>query len=319
MGRMLYFDLRRAVTYRNCNLTFAASPIDAATASTSSAVATGAIAKGKLSFKVYLPNGAVQSYSGAVVVGDRIPLFTGAGGLAGELFLRPISGSSDFDGKVNFQGSNQLSNLTGSCYVKPAATDLPLDFGVDLKSRLHNAVFQWSGGSLDGDQLVATWTPKALTFSTTSQQKANAKLDAKTGLINVNYTKDSAGSTAKAVVLQASNTAKGFYVNGSDAGGLVIEPNRNNILPPAGAILSKSSYIGSKAAASDTVTVYAAGDWDVDLNGVSWVTASASGGSGEGMVTLDLAANTTGATNRKNRSATIFIAGQKYTITQNWK
>jgi len=315
-GKKLPFELRRAVTYRKCNLTFAASPIDAATAPTGSAVATGAIAKGKVSFMVYLPNGGVQSFSGAVVGGNRIPLFTGGGGLAGELFLRSRPGS-DFDGKVNFQGYNQLRSLTGSFYVTRSKKDLPLNFG-DKKNLPNNTLFQWDGGSFNGSQLVGTWTPKTLTLSTTSSQQANATLNAKTGLMGVNYYNGSAWATGKAVVLQASNAAKGFYTNGPDWGSLVIQPNHNNILPAAGASLSEYSYSGSKAAATVTVTVYAAGAWSVDLKDVSWVKASTSSGSGNGMVTLTLAANATGTTDRENRSATISIAGQNYTISQTW-
>jgi hypothetical protein len=317
MGKKLSFVLRRAIAYRKCNLTFAASPIDAATAPTGSAVATGAIAKGKVSFMVYLPNGGVQSFSGAVVGGNRIPLFTGGGGLAGELSLWSRPGSSDFDGKVNFRGYNQLRSLTGSFYVKRSKKDLPLNFG-DKKNLPNNTLFQWSGGSFNGSQLVGTWTPKTLTLSTESSQQANATLNAKNGLMGVNYYNGSAWATGKAVVLQASNAAKGFYTNGPDWGSLVIEPNHNNILPAAGASLSGASYSGSKAAATVTVTVYAAGAWNVDLKGVTWVTASTSSGSGNGTVTLTLAANATGTADRKNRSATISIAGQNYTISQTW-
>jgi hypothetical protein len=318
MGKRLSFVLRRAVTYRKCNLTFAASPIDAATAPTGSAVATGAIAKGKVSFMVYLPDGAVQSFSGAVVGGNRIPLFTGGGGLAGELSLRSRLGSSDFDGKVNFQTYNQLRSLTGSFYVTRSKKDLPLNFD-NQKNLPNNTFFQWSGGSFNGSQLVGTWTPKTLTLSTASSQQANATLNAKTGLMGVNYYNGSAWSTGKAVVLQASNAAKGFYTNGPDGGSLVIQPNFSNTPPAAGAILSESSYSGSKAAATVTVTVYAAGAWNVDLKDVSWVRASTDSGSGNGTVTLTLAANATGTADRKNRSATISIAGQNYTISQTWK
>jgi hypothetical protein len=266
---------------------------------------------------VYLPNGGVQSFSGAVVGGNRIPLFTGGGGLAGELSLRSIPGS-DFDGKVNFQGYNQLRNLTGSFYVTRSKKDLPLYFDT-LKNKSNNTLFQWSGGSFNGSQLVGTWTPKTLALSTTSSQQANATLNAKTGLMGVNYYNGSAWSTGKAVVLQASNAAKGFYTNGPDGGSLMIQPNFSNTPPAAGAILSEYSYSGSKAAVTVPVTVYAAGAWNVDLKGVSWVTASTSSGSGNGTVTLTLAANATGTADRKNRSATISIAGQNYTISQTWK
>ncbi len=253
-GTELYFELHRSIYSKSApypnpsKLTFAASPGPAAAGPEGHAVATGEIrSDGKVLFNAYLPDGSRSSYSGAIVTGDIINLYTRSSAksrttLIGALAIRDIPATSDFDGTVRLfstietssslfpYGFDQVRSLAGSIYTAPAAGTLPLpSFSVST----NNSLYRWIGGNFDGVDKVVTWsTNGSMVIPATPTDSAKATFVNNTGLLTLSYTRTDesrdlvkATSKGSSVVLQKSDAFKGFYTSSLSAGDFEVLPN----------------------------------------------------------------------------------------------
>jgi hypothetical protein len=351
-GGTLYFQLRpvsysSAKPYKNAGkVTFEASLSASDSGPSGTAVATGGIsASGQVSFNIYLPDGSRSSYSGPIVDGGLVALYSrsssaGRPVLVGSLKLEDIKGQSDFDGNVRLfsavgataslfpSGYDQSRSLKGSRYYPPATGTLPLS-SFDVSA--NNAVFNWLGGSFAGEQKVGTWsTDSRMTIPATQFDRSKASFNPSTGLLLLNYTLTDATlnlnnvqAKASAVVVQKNSTFRGSYLSGLSAAAFTVEPNTGGLKPEITSVSPKNKSV-SAAATTYTVTVGTTGAWNVSIPKTTpWITATVSSvgststksGSGNGTVTIKVAVNPTYV----RREAEITIAGFKHTITQDFR
>jgi hypothetical protein len=257
IGEQLYFELHRnnyskSEPYPNPGkVTFAASLDTVLTGPEGHAVATGEIrSDGKVIFSAYLPDGSRSSYSGAIVTGDIINLYTCSSAksrttLIGALAIRDTPSTSDFDGTVRLfsnveissslfpYGFDQIRSLIGSQYTPPAANTLPLpNFPVST----NNALYLWIGGNFDGVEKAGTWTTDSrMVIPPTTTDSSKLTFVASTGLMTLNYTRTDASrdlwkatSNGYSVVLQKNETFKGFYTSSLSAGDFEVLPNEDD-------------------------------------------------------------------------------------------
>lgn len=358
-GGTLYFQLRHTLYSKSYGyaqagkVTFEAALSNGNSGPSGSAVATGSIsASGQVSFQIYLPDGSGSSYSGPIVDGGLIPLFSRSKSrtvLLGVLKLEDVVGESDFAGSARLfsaagvaggtfpSGFDQPRKLTGSRYYPPVTGVLPLTSFVPTAN---NLVFNWLGGNFEGVQKVGTWaTNGKMTVPATQIDKVSPSFTSSSGLLSFSYTRtDATRSLVKAVakgyavVVQKSKTFKGYYTSGLSAADFVVEPNTAGINPEITSVSPLNKSVNSEAI-SYTVTVGTAGEWSVVIpSSVTWLTAtvtSASGvdgaivtgpsnktlGKGNGTVVITVALNKT----YSRREGEITIAGLKHTIKQDFR
>jgi hypothetical protein len=249
--------------------------------------------------------------------------------------LRTSANQSDVDGTVRLysgtsdsanlysDGYDQLRKLKGSFYVPPASSRLPLSTFVGI----NNTLYRWTDEGGNGLTGVGTWTSSKLSLSNGPAQDGSATVDRASGLVTVSRIPGigSEMRQGKAVVLQTSKTVKGFYSSSDSMGSLVLAPNASKIPAAVPGVITPTSYTATAQAAPYSVSVRATGSWAVYIpTDASWVTATLANtsgtpatptlvdGSGNGTVTITLAANTTNS----NRTAVIRIAGVEHTVTQ---
>jgi hypothetical protein len=349
-GDQISFELRPArkdTRYAGKKLNFEASVIGAPAGPTGSAVATGSIHKttGVAIFTVYFPDGSRGSYSGPIVdgrdKGGNLLLPYSFGDLAsspllvGISVLRTSANQSDVDGTVRLysgtsdsanlypDGFDQLRKLKGSFYVPPASSRLPLSTFVGI----NNTLYRWTDEGGNGLTGVGTWTPSKLSLSNGPAEGGSATVDRASGLVTVSRIPGigSEMRQGKAVVLQTSKTVKGFYSSSDSMGSLVLAPNASKIPAAVSGVITPTSYSATYTGVTYPVTVKVTGPWAVFIpTDATWVTATLANtsgtpatptlvdGSGNGTVTITLAANTTSS----KRTAVIHIAGVEHTITQ---
>jgi len=235
----LYFELRHIISSYAApgKVTFAASLAGDDYGPQGSVVATGLLSSnGKVSFSVYLPDGNRCSYSGSLVNGNLIMLYTKGTTskvppvLVGTLALKDIASHSDFSGDVRLfralavsgtlfpWGYDQVRSLIGSRYNQAAAGALPLSTFV---VKAQNVVFKWTEGDYNGVSKVATWaTNNAITVPSTVPDKTTASFTASTGLLLVN-----GAAKGYAVALQKNSTFMGYYTSSRSTGSFGVTPN----------------------------------------------------------------------------------------------
>ena len=349
-GDQISFELRPArkdTRYAGKKLNFEASVVGPPAGPTGSAVATGSINKttSVAIFTVYFPDGSRGTYSGAIVDGkDKganflLPYSYGdlasSPLLVGISVLRTTANQSDVDGTVRLysstsdsaslypDGYDQLRKLKGSFYIPPTSSQLPLPSFAGI----NNTLYRWTdegGAELTG---VGTWTSSKLSLSSSPAQGGSATVDRASGLVTVSRIPGigSEMRQGKAVVLQISKSVKGFYSSPSSMGSLVLAPNASKIPAAVPGVITPTSYSAPYTGVTYPVTVKATGPWAVSIpTAATWVTATLANtsgtpatptlmdGSGNGTVTITLAANTTSSI----RTAVISIAGVDHAITQ---
>ena len=356
-GGKLYFVLRPYAyvdakkSYKGAEkVTFEASLADNSSGPQGSAVATGTISSsGKVSFSIYLPDGSRSSFSGPILDGNSIALYSRSESsshpvIIGSLKLQTIKGVSDFTGAVRLfsasgtngdlfpSGYDQERNLIGSNYYRPAVGTMPLS---TFEVSDNNSVFRWREGNFAGVVKVGTWaTDGQVVIPTTQKESAAVSFNPGTGLMMVDYTlTDSsrdlinAQTTAYAVVLQKNKSVKGFYTSDASAGDFVVKPNTDGLKPDITTV-SPSSKSVSAASTKYTVTVRTKGTWKVEIPAeLFWITAKVSSvdgdtgssattkGDGNGTVVITVGLNNTNA----RREGVITIAGQKHKIKQEFR
>lgn len=351
-GGTAYFELKRSL-YSKTNrytgpskVTFEAMLALAASGPQGSAVGTGTIStSGLVSFSLYMPDGGKQSFSGPILEGETIALFSkGARGnkpvLLGSLKIMDMPGESDFNGSVRLFGGNSSSNsmfptgydqdrqLLGAYYYPPAKGTMPLNSFLPTSN---NIVFRWLSGNFAGVTKVGTWATNAsVQVPKTQFDSAKVSFKASTGLMSISYTRTDANlelfksnSTGHAVVQQKSGTVNGYYVSARSAGSFGVTANSGNLQPEIASISPKSKTMAA-AGGSYAVTVTAVGAWRVELpstvNWVSVTTTSQTGagvftGSGNGTVIVTVRASSS----MTRDEVELKIAGIGHTITREFR
>lgn len=355
-GSVQYFELR-PVSYkgarsykRTSKLTFEASRSNNARGPFGSAVATGEVrSSGKVSFRIYMPDGSRSSFSGPILAGNVVAFHTRTASTApsvmlGSLSFRAIKGVSDFNGSVRmFSGSgavgglfptgfDQPRTLTGSRYYSPPRGSLPAS---KFRVTNNNTVFRWRTGNFAGVSKVGTWTTDAkIVVPPTQNDSFAGTIDHRSGLLTVNYTLTdtargltNAPATGYAVIVQKRNTFKGFYRSDRSAGEFFVQPNTGGLTPDVTSVSPLSKFVPA-AATTYSVSVNTKGTWAVEIPAsLTWVTATVSSGrtpagpsattpgSGNGTVTITVAQNTTNT----RREGLIKIAGLTHKVTQEFR
>ncbi len=351
-GGSLYFELRRS-QYSKTNrytgpakVTLHAALSEDAFGPQGNAVGTGTIStSGQVSLTFYLPDGGTQSFSGPILDGDTVALFSKRTSgnkpvIVGSLMFEDISGVSDLDGFVRLFGGRSSSSmmfptgydqkrqLLGAYYYPPARGTMPIN---QFLPTSNNSVFKWINGNFAGVNKVGTWSTNASVLIPKTQfDSGNLKFTAATGVMTVSYTRtdvdlDLLNAPAKGhvVVQQKNSTASGYYVSGRSAGLFEVLPNSGG-LPPETTAISPKNKTMPLAGGTYSVTVTTVGTWLVEVpttaTWVSVVTNSQAGigvntGTGNGTVTITVQPGTAVMRNE----VVIKIAGINHTLTRDFR
>lgn len=355
-GGTLYFELRpegykgARVYNRASALTFDAARTGNALGPLGSSVATGDVrTDGKVSFRIYMPDGSRSSFSGPILAGNTIAFYTktSAGSpsvMLGSLSFKAIKGVSDFNGSLRFfsasgsvgglfpTGFDQRRTMIGSRYYRPASGTLPLS---SFKVTNNNAVFRWKSGNFGGVSKVGTWTSDGrMVVPATQNDRFASTFDPRTGLLSVTYTLTDtakgltdAVSKGHAVILQKRDSFNGYYVSDRSAGEFLVLPNTKGLRPDVTSVSPLNKFVPA-AAITYSVSVSTKGTWGVEIPAdLTWVTATVSSdagttgpstttqGDGNGTVTITVAQNGTNT----RREGQIKIAGLTHTLTQEFR
>jgi hypothetical protein len=355
-GGKLFFELRPegykgARAYgRASALTFDAARTGNARGPLGSSVATGEVRKdGKVSFRIYMPDGSRSSFSGPILAGNTVAFYTKTSTglpsvMLGSLSFKAIKDVSDFNGSVRFfsasgsvgglfpTGFDQRRTMIGSRYYRPAGGTLPIS---SFKVTNNNAVFRWNNGNFAGISKVGTWTTDGrMVVPATQNDRFDSTFDSRTGLLSFTYTltdtaKGLTGAVSRghSVILQKRDTFNGYYTSDSSAGGFSVVPNTGGLRPDVTSVSPLNKSV-SAAAITYSVSVSTKGTWGVVIPAdLTWVTATVSSaaggvgpsattqGSGNGTVTITVAQNGTNA----RREGKVNIAGLIHTLTQDFR
>lgn len=351
-GGTLYFELRRSQYSRTnrytgpTKLTFDASLFQDASGPQGSLVGTGTISSsGQVSFTLYAPDGVSQTFSGPILEGDTIALFSKSkrgnkSVVMGSLRIVDVYGVSDFDGFVRFFGARSSSNtlfptgydqnrqLLGAYYYPPARGTMPLSVFLPTSN---NAVFRWIDGSFAGVTKVGTWATNARVLVPKTQfDSSKIAFNSSSGLLSATYTRTDSNlnlfnsvSKGHAVVQQKNATVNGYYVGAGSAGFFDVSANTSGLQPEITVISPKSKTVPA-AGGSYSVVVTAVGAWAVEVpTTATWVsvaTTSQAGaglltGTGNGTVIIKVEPNPI----YRKEEIVIKIAGISHTITRDFR
>ncbi|MEI6176359.1 MAG: hypothetical protein WCS43_05665 [Verrucomicrobiota bacterium] len=351
-GGTLYFELRRP-QYSKSNrytgpakVTLQAGLYKDAFGPQGNAVGTGTIStSGQVSLTFYLPDGGTQSFSGPILDGDTVALFSKRTSgnkpvIVGSLKFEDISGVSDFDGYVRLFGGSSSSSamfptgydqkreLLGAYYYPPARGTMPLN---QFLPTSNNSVFKWINGNFAGVNKVGTWSTNASVLIPKTQFDSGAlSFNAATGLMSVSYTRTDtdldllkATSKGHVVVQQKTATVNGYYVSARSAGLFEVLPNSGG-LPPETTAISPKTKTMPLAGGIYSVTVTTVGAWAVVVpTTATWVSVATNSqtgigvltGTGNGTVTITVQP---GVAVMRN-VAEIKIAGINHTLTRDFR
>jgi len=291
---------------------------------------------GQIRMRGYLADGSPFAYSGDIVVGNQIPFYvpisSGSarlGGAGGSLLFRDIPLFGDFDGYVRFFRQPSASQMfpAGFSYLSQAVGDRYQavgisDFGnLGFTSAANNAVFQFTDGIYDNQQVVVTIdskgriaTPRTQTISLRGSIKTST--GELTGQYEYNDPTQSYATTSAAlhaVVLQKMGEIHGLYVGGGTAGLLETLPNSDRVLPPITRISPRLQVVPA-GGMSYKVYVTASEPWRVEIlpDVGLWVSANQVSGTGDAEIIITVGRNF--ATTA--REGVITIAGVTHVIEQ---
>lgn len=305
---------------------------------------------GSMSANFYLPDGSRSSFNAPVLRGDRVSLLARSNSssrptLMGMLQIRKVKNSSDFDGEIRMfspgdrkgnlfpGGYDQQRTVLGGYYRGSSSGALPLS---GFKAKANNARLQWKGGQFSGVRKAGTWTSDGkLNVPTNQSDSIRTAFVPKTGLLKVTYRRtdpdldlqnDVAHSVA--VVQQAKDSFRGYYLSDSSANFFDVVPNRgdNKVNPDVFVVTPRSREVRA-AATTYTITVETNGDWTVDLPlDAPWVTAVVTSGNitgpaestianGNGTVTVTVEENTT----LSRRETSFLVAGVQHKLQQEFR
>ncbi|BCU75564.1 hypothetical protein [Luteolibacter sp. LG18] len=324
------------------NYTFGASAA-VFTGPTGDLIGTGTVAtNGKVTMKVYLPDNQTGTFSGTLNNGALVPLFVGATtnariAVAGNLVFRDLPGVSDFDGDLRMirlpgigtdiynPGYDETRSAIGSRFSSAALIGLG-----SIPASTSNVVGLFNGGILTGTEVVATWTSNGqITAPKNANFAFSGKYDKRAGLATATYTVtdvslglSNAKAPTRSVPIQKQDRIAGHYYLSTGAGQFSFAENVAGT-PPA--VTTLSDYFEAVPAAGKTyvVAIQTPAAWDaevVDATTNTWVTfdgvsLATTSGTGNGTVTIYVAANATGL----KREAWVRIGGQLHKIFQDFK
>jgi len=337
-----YFELRRAA-YSRTNptalvgaYTFAANA-GVVTGPTGDLIGTATVTSdGKATLKVLLPDNQTGTWSGTVNNGDLLPLFSSVTtnariAVAGNLVFRDIPNASDFDGQVRMirlsgigsdaykTGYDQTRTLEGSRFSSSVLIGL-----TSFPATTNNVVAQFADGAASGDSVIATWASNGqITIPRVNLYTFTGRYDKRTGLATSTYGIDDVSrglSKAKlpcrAVPIQKQDRIAGHYYAGVGGGRFAFVLNDGTPAPITTLSAHSTGAPVPKTGGVYYVTILTPGAWEaavVNAATVTWVTLDTASGTGDGAVTITVAANATGL----KRTAQVQIAGQYYFIQQN--
>lgn len=342
-----YFELRRPALGRRLppppgtllppgNYTFGASAVVGAAGPTGDLIGTVSVASTeRITVKAYFPDNLLGTWSGTVNLGELAPMFVSASSTssvaaAGNLEFREIAGASDFDGSVRLvrspgigtdvyrSGYDQTRDLEGSRFSSSILLGL-----ASFPATSNNVIAAFSDGAVSGDQIVSTWSNAGQITSPRNNQFSFAgRYDKRAGLASATYTitdatrgLSNAKALLRAVPIQKQNRIAGQYYLPTGGGPATILENVGGTPPVITTISPHGKYVAS-AGASYLVSVVTPGAWAAEVvDTPAWVTLGATGGTGDGTLTITVAANNTGL----KRTAQVLIAGQYHFIQQDYR
>lgn len=339
-----YFELRRAAYSRATptglfgNYTFAASSVVGVAGPTGDLIGTATVAAdGRVSVKAYFPDNLSGTWSGRLNLGDLAPMFVSASStssvaVTGNLSFTPVIGASDFSGSVRMvrfpgigtdvyrSGYDQARELEGSRLSSSVLLGL-----ASFPATNDNVIGAFSDGAVSGDQIVSTWNNAGqITTPRNNLFTFSGRYDRRSGLASATYTITDATrglnndrALVRAVPIQIQNRIAGQYYLPTGGGPFTFLENSGGA-PPVITTISPRGKIVLRTGSSYLVSVVTPSAWTAAVVGTpvpTWVTLGAAGGTGNGTITITVAANTTGL----KRTAQVLIAGQYHFIEQDYR
>ena len=339
-----YFELRRAAYSRVLNAptpllgnyTFAASAVVGASGPTGDFIGTATVGlDGRVTVRSYFPDNLVGTWSGRLNLGDLAPMFVGAGAnssvaAAGNLEFVEVPGASDFSGSVRIvrspgigsdvynSGYDMTRDLEGSHFSSSILLGLP-----GFSATANNVIAVFGDGAVAGDQIVSTWSESGQITSPRNNLFAfSGRYNQRSGLASATYSitdttrgLSNARALLRAVPIQKQNRIAGQYYLPTGGGTATFVENSGGT-PPVITTISPHGKAVAAAGAVYLVSVVTPGAWTAEVvDTPTWVTLGATGGTGDGTVSITVAENTTGL----KRSAQVLIAGQYHFIQQDYR
>jgi hypothetical protein len=304
---------------------------------------------GKATFTGLSSDGQVLKWSGNVLEGDVLSFYSsyagGKGFASGELLLRSsadadssngLAGLADVDGEIYVKRNSSAGSSTGYAFISAAYGSLYrsapynlLSSFADYSTGADNSILDFVAGPYSGQEVVTTWaTNNKLSLPKTQTRSLSGAIGSKNGELSAKYQYNdpadgyaSSSAKLKGVILQKSGEVRGNYnMSGGSSGRIQLQPNFDGLVAPVNTISPRSKTIGSQGG-SYKIYITSKELWNAVISydfspyptTTDWVDISDDSGSGDGVITVDIAANQ----NLYPRSAKITIAGITHTIMQN--